>query len=80
VETYSSSPHFLKDLAIPEGTKGRVKATSTPPKDKRAGGPPSQRSAPAKSTPARKPQAHTPTDTADERGGGRTRQRRRTTS
>jgi superfamily II DNA/RNA helicase len=80
VETYSSSPHFLTDLDIPEGTKGRVKATSIPPKDKRAGGPPNARSAPAKTTPAQKPQAHASADTAAERGGGRTRQRRRTTS
>lgn len=26
-ETYSSSPHFLEELKIPEGTKGRLKAT-----------------------------------------------------
>ncbi|MGI8394162.1 DEAD/DEAH box helicase [Leucobacter sp. W1038] len=26
-ETYSSSPHFMEELKIPEGTKGRLKAT-----------------------------------------------------
>ena len=31
-ETYSSSPHLFEDLKIPEGTKGRVKAT--PVKDR----------------------------------------------
>jgi superfamily II DNA/RNA helicase len=29
-ETYSSSPHLYTDLDIPEGTKGRLKATSVP--------------------------------------------------
>lgn len=31
-ETYSSSPHLFEDLKIPEGTKGRIKAT--PVKDR----------------------------------------------
>ena len=34
VETYSSSPHLFADLKIPEGTKGRLKAT--PVKDRPA--------------------------------------------
>jgi superfamily II DNA/RNA helicase len=35
VETYSSSPHLFSDLGIPEGTRGRLKATSreTPPRN-----------------------------------------------
>ncbi|MCU1528968.1 MAG: helicase [Frondihabitans sp.] len=34
VETYSSSPHLFSDLGIPEGTRGRLRATSreTPPR------------------------------------------------
>jgi len=40
VETYSSSPHFFEDLNIPEGTKGRLKTTPIPQKEKRAGQPP----------------------------------------
>jgi superfamily II DNA/RNA helicase len=75
VETYSSSPHFLKDLDIPEGTKGRVKATPIPQKEKRAGEPPR-----TKTVPAKKPHAHDPSDMGDQRGRARTRQRRRTTS
>jgi superfamily II DNA/RNA helicase len=75
VETYSSSPHFLKDLDIPEGTKGRVKTTPIPQKEKRAGEPPR-----TKTVPAKKPHAHDPSDMGDQRGRARTRQRRRTTS
>jgi superfamily II DNA/RNA helicase len=75
VETYSSSPHFLTDLDIPAGTKGRLKATPIPQKEKRAGEPPR-----TKTTPAKKPQAHDPSDMGDQRGHARTRQRRRTTS
>lgn len=40
VETYSSSPHLFSDLNIPEGTKGRVKATPVkdgPPRATRSG-------------------------------------------
>lgn len=33
-ETYSSSPHLYTDLDIPEGTKGRLKATSVTPAQK----------------------------------------------
>lgn len=36
VETYSSSPHLYSDLGIPEGTKGRLKAT--PVRDRDFGG------------------------------------------
>ncbi len=35
VETYSSSPHLYEDLRIPEGSKGRLKAT--PVKERTAG-------------------------------------------
>ncbi len=40
VETYSSSPHLFTDLNIPEGTKGRLKATpikETAPRGERSG-------------------------------------------
>ncbi|WP_244304635.1 DEAD/DEAH box helicase [Leucobacter viscericola] len=40
VETYSSSPHLFTDLNIPEGTKGRLKATPVkdgPPRGGRGG-------------------------------------------
>lgn len=74
VETYSSSPHLFEDLDIPAGTKGRVKLTPIPHKEKQAG-------SPKTSTPARekKPQAYDPTDKGDYRGRARTRQRKRTT-
>ncbi|WP_241156358.1 DEAD/DEAH box helicase, partial [Leucobacter chromiireducens] len=36
IETYSSSPHLFSDLNIPEGSKGRLKAT--PVKERQAGG------------------------------------------
>ncbi|GAA1605053.1 DEAD/DEAH box helicase [Leucobacter chromiireducens] len=36
IETYSSSPHLFSDLNIPEGSKGRLKAT--PVKERPAGG------------------------------------------
>ena len=36
-ETYSSSEHLFSDLNIPAGTKGRLKATPIPQKEKRAG-------------------------------------------
>lgn len=39
-ETYSSSEHLFADLNIPAGTKGRLKATPIPAKEKRAGEPP----------------------------------------
>ena len=40
-ETYSSSPHLFEDLKIPEGTKGRLKATPVKdraPRDSRSAG------------------------------------------
>ena len=39
VETYSSSPHLFSDLDIPQGTRGRLKATSreAPPRSASAG-------------------------------------------
>lgn len=39
-ETYSSSEHLFSDLNIPKGTKGRLKTTPIPAKEKRAGAPP----------------------------------------
>ena len=75
VETYSSSPHFLEDLNIPAGTKGRLKNTPIPRAEKRAGQPPrSQGSKPSGQG--------SPTRTTSGAEGGsnnsRQRQRRRT--
>lgn len=39
-ETYSSSEHLFSDLSIPAGTKGRLKATPIPNREKKAGQPP----------------------------------------
>ena len=39
-ETYSSSEHLFSDLSIPAGTKGRLKATPIPQREKKAGQPP----------------------------------------
>ena len=75
VETYSSSPHLFEDLKIEPGTKGRVKLTPIPQKEKRAGQPPK-----SKREPQKKPRAHDPSDQGDSRGRARTRQRRRTRS
>ena len=41
-ETYSSSPHLYTDLDIPEGTKGRLKATAVPRVEKTTSRPPRQ--------------------------------------
>ena len=76
VETYSSSPHLFEELSIPEGTKGRLKATPIPRKEKQAGAPRTKREEPVE----KKPRAHDPKDQGDSRGRARTRQRRRTTS
>ena len=75
IETYSSSPHFLEDLNIPAGTKGRLKNTPIPKAEKRAGQPPrSQGSKPSGQG--------SPTRTTSGAEGGsnnsRQRQRRRT--
>ncbi|BAU33018.1 DEAD/DEAH box helicase [Microcella alkaliphila] len=43
VETYSSSPHLYADLNIPEGSKGRLKATPIPKVEKEASRPPRER-------------------------------------
>jgi len=43
VETYSSSPHLYSDLDIPEGSKGRLKATPIPRVEKEASRPPRER-------------------------------------
>jgi superfamily II DNA/RNA helicase len=42
-ETYSSSPHLYEDLKIPEGTKGRLKATPVKDRAPREGKPASER-------------------------------------
>ena len=34
METYSSSKHLFEDLGIPAGTKGRLRASTAPPKEK----------------------------------------------
>ena len=68
-ETYSSSPHLYEDLRIPEGTKGRLKAT--PVKDGAARG---ERSARAGSGEGRDGSR------AEGEGGSRNRSRRRTRS
>jgi len=72
VETYSSSPHFLEDLNIPAGTKGRLKNTPIPRAEKRAGQPPrSQGSKPSgQGSPTR-------TTSGAEGGSGNSRQRQR---
>ncbi|MER3389432.1 MAG: DEAD/DEAH box helicase [Microcella sp.] len=44
VETYSSSPHLYTDLDIPEGSKGRLKATPIPRVEREASHPPRERS------------------------------------
>jgi superfamily II DNA/RNA helicase len=76
VETYSSSPHLFADLNIAEGTKGRLKTTPIPRKEKQAGAPRVNREQPV----AKKPRAHDSKDQGDARGQSRTRQRRRTTT
>ncbi len=43
VETYSSSPHLYSDLNIPEGSKGRLKATPIPRVEREASRPPRER-------------------------------------
>ncbi len=43
VETYSSSPHLYDDLDIPQGSKGRLKATPIPRVEKEASHPPRSR-------------------------------------
>ena len=43
VETYSSSPHLYADLDIPEGSKGRLKATPIPRVEREASRPPRER-------------------------------------
>jgi len=43
VETYSSSPHLYVDLNIPEGSKGRLKATPIPRVEREASRPPRER-------------------------------------
>lgn len=74
IETYSSSPHLFADLKIPAGTKGRLKQTPIPHKERDAGAP-----ARPKTPQAKKPRAHDPSDMGDQRGRARTRQRKRTT-
>ncbi|MDA8579595.1 DEAD/DEAH box helicase [Pontimonas sp.] len=86
VETYSSSPHFFKDLNIPEGTKGRLKTTPIPQKEKRAGQPPrgSQGSPRGGSRSGGSPSSGSPSRTTSgaesASSGNRQRRRRRTSS
>lgn len=44
IETYSSSPHLYDDLAIPAGSKGRLRATPIPKVEREASHPPRERS------------------------------------
>ena len=76
VETYSSSPHFMSDLNIPEGSKGRLSASSAAPKEKRPGSAAPRRA----SQPTHKPVARDTKDAGSASARPRTRQRRRTTS
>jgi len=76
VETYSSSPHFMSDLNIPEGSKGRLSASSAAPKEKRPGSAAPRRA----SQPTHKPAAGGTKDACSASARPRTRQRRRTTS
>ena len=86
VETYSSSPHFFEDLNIPEGTKGRLKTTPIPQKEKRAGQPPrrSQGSPRGGSQGGSSPSSGSPSRTTSgaesTSAGNRQRRRRRTSS
>ena len=86
VETYSSSPHFFEDLNIPEGTKGRLKTTPIPQKEKRAGQPPrgSQGSPRGGSRSGGSPSSGSPSRTTSgaesASSGNRQRRRRRTSS
>jgi superfamily II DNA/RNA helicase len=51
-ETYSSSEHLFSDLAIPAGTKGRLKNTPIPQREKKAGQPPRAKQAASEAPPA----------------------------
>ncbi len=66
VETYSSSPHLYSDLEIPEGSKGRLKATPIPKVEREASRPPRER-------------GRTRTRSSDGTAGGGERRERRTT-
>ena len=71
-ETYSSSPHLYTELDIPEGTKGRLKATSVVPVQKTTSRPPRQGGNSGGST--KSPMSDKPA------GAPRQRDRRRTSS
>jgi superfamily II DNA/RNA helicase len=69
-ETYSSSPHLFSDLNIAKGTKGRIRATPIPKKEREASEPRStSRRAPVK--PGEKPAQ------GEKSGGSQPRRRRR---
>jgi superfamily II DNA/RNA helicase len=69
-ETYSSSPHLFSDLNIAKGTKGRIRATPIPKKERDASEPRStSRRAPVK--PGEKPAQ------GEKSGGSQPRRRRR---
>ena len=65
-ETYSSSPHLYEDLKIPEGTKGRLKATPVKDRTPRDGG--------------RGASGRSERGEGSREGSGRSRERRRTRS
>jgi len=77
VETYSSSPHFLADLHIAEGTKGRLKTTPTPLREKKSGQPSTPQGGARE---GRKPQGGSGSTPKTSPDRPRQRQRRRTTS
>ncbi|MBN9611897.1 MAG: DEAD/DEAH box helicase, partial [Actinobacteria bacterium] len=70
-ETYSSSPHLFTDLNIPEGTKGRIKATPVKDGAPREGGRGRRGDASARSGSG---------EGGSREGSGRSRERRRTRS
>ena len=76
VETYSSSPHLFTDLGIPEGTKGRLPGSHTPPvrQERQASRPPRERQR-TRTEPAEKKAEGAGTHD----GAGPTRRRRRRT-
>jgi superfamily II DNA/RNA helicase len=89
-ETYSSSPHLFEELDIPEGTKGRLPGSHTPPvrEQRAAARPPRERERTRSGDSARRGGDSAPADRPE--GGGthdgsgptrrrRTRTRKRTT-
>ena len=83
-ETYSSSAHLFEDLNIPEGTKGRIRATPVKDQPRREGGnsrPRGQRESGRREAGERTPNSvDSPADPSDEQKRTRSRTRRRTRS